>query len=175
MQIQIMYIQWKSYESARTERKKKFGDVVGVEGARLRRKPAGQVRVPNVSHPVVDVQLPRFYGFYVSSCLCCKIDHHRTWFHGFNHGLKEMFMSKVNTDRKRTKVWHPHLGDQNRSLLAGYESSGDDDVDLFGLFGKQSHLCLNELFWHLLCISTSSFSWFLSCCDYIRTTLWLPN
>lgn len=60
-------------------------DVVGVESAGLCGHAAGQIRVADVRHALMDVQLSRFSGLDVSSGLRRQIHHHRPVTHALHH------------------------------------------------------------------------------------------
>ncbi len=80
-------------------------DVVGVERAGLRGHAAGQIRVADVRHASMDVQLSGFGGLDVSSGLRRQIHHHRPVSHALHH---------LTLDQHRSALSWTHTTDQTR-------------------------------------------------------------
>ena len=75
--------------------------------------------------------------------------------------IPALFSSQIDDNRARFHRFDHVRGDQFRRRSAGNKCRGDDDVDVFGLFGEQFHLGLDELFAHHLGISASAGAVFL--------------
>ena len=99
-----------------------------IELARLRRQPAGQVRVADDGHPVLVNDPVGLGDFAVTALFRSQIDDHAAGLHRRDH----------------------LLGDQFRRWPTRNQRRGNDDVHIFGLLGEQGHFRLDELLAHYL-------------------------
>ena len=75
--------------------------------------------------------------------------------------IPALFSGQINDNRPRLHGFDHFGGDQFGRRPAGNKRRGDDNVDVFGLFGEQFHFSLDELFAHHFGISATAGAVFL--------------